>query len=352
MRSVRHSTLITVFFASACGSEGPGNGSGTGDAGSHGDGRCAAEDFRAVSGVNDRGWLMSTWGDGQAAFAVGGVITRQSEAGSGVMYRRDGSTWSEVALPEGTPLLNWVFGFGPDDVWVVGEFGTILRWNGSEWTEFPSLTEQTLWGIWGSGPDDLWAVGGGGQTVSSFEPTILRFDGTSWRQQAVPALDPVSAFQLFKVWGRSADDVYVVGMQGVVLHWDGTELRQIPVPSEGQDWVALWGNERELVLVGGRGDLQISYLADGEWTEIDDRFGPGLNGVWTGEPGTAYAVGERSTLLELDLTSGTIAAQTRMTEDLQDVLHAVHGAGGSVVTVGGNLATLQAPFTGLLFECF
>jgi len=57
-----------------------------------------------------------------------------------------------------TANLSAVWGSGPNDVWAVGDNGTIVRWNGAVWSPVASGTTNDLLGIWGSGPDDIWAV--------------------------------------------------------------------------------------------------------------------------------------------------------------------------------------------------
>jgi len=64
-----------------------------------------------------------------------------------------------------TNFLNGVWGSGASDVWAVGDFGTIVHWNGNAWTSVSSGTTNYLSGIWGSA-SDVWVVGSSG--------TILR----------------------------------------------------------------------------------------------------------------------------------------------------------------------------------
>ena len=56
--------------------------------------------------------------------------------------------------------------------WAVGVWGTIIHWDGSAWTKFPSGTFQRLTAVWGHAPNDVWAVG--------YANTILHWDGVVW----------------------------------------------------------------------------------------------------------------------------------------------------------------------------
>src|SRR5215470_10513682 len=55
--------------------------------------------------------------------------------------------------------LNRLWGTAPDDVWAVGDVGTILHFDGERWTRFPSGTRDSLVAIGGRGVGDAWAIG-------------------------------------------------------------------------------------------------------------------------------------------------------------------------------------------------
>ena len=94
------------------------------------------------------------------------------------------------------------------DVYVVGAGGTILHYDGTEWTIMDSGTTERLTGIWGSSSSDIFAVGRNG--------TILHYDGSNWSQ-----MDGGTRKELTGIWGSSSTDVFVVGKEGTILHYDG-----------------------------------------------------------------------------------------------------------------------------------
>lgn len=278
--------------------------------------------------ASETGWKMNIWGPSTTdLFSAGGSIP------AGSMVRFDGAAATVADLPAGLPLLNWSFGFGANDVHVVGNEGTILHYDGA-WTVVTSPTDQDLWGVWGAAPDDVWAVGGTARGVDGI-PTLLHFDGSAWETVTAPTLTPSNVHAFFKVWGSGAADVYVVGDVGVVVHWDGSVWEELLVGAE-DDLVAVWGTgPNDVTAVGGRSNGVVAHWNGTEWRSSFLTPLPGLNGVWMREPGVAHIVGLRGTLAVLD------TATFEFTESLPDEVldfHSVYGVGGELFAVGGNLA--------------
>lgn len=279
--------------------------------------------------ASETGWKMNIWGPSPTElYSAGGSIDE------GVLVRFDGTDATEVTLPEAVPLLNWTFGFGSDDMHVVGNEGTLLHYDGTEWSVMTSPTDQDLWGVWGAAPNDLWAVGGTARS-STGTPTLLHYDGAAWSTVTPPALTPSNVKAFFKVWGSSASDVYVVGDVGVVIHYDGTSWEELLVGAE-DDLVAVWGTgPDDVVAVGGRSNGIVSHWNGTEWRSEFLTPLPGLNGVWMREPGVAHIVGLRGTIAVFDAETFTV------TEALPDEnldYHSIFGVDGELFAVGGNLA--------------
>ena len=60
----------------------------------------------------------------------------------------------------------------------------------------------------GTGPADVWAVG--------LEGSVQHFDGTAWMPSPSGTTD-----NLRGVWALAPDDAWAVGAHGTMLHWDG-----------------------------------------------------------------------------------------------------------------------------------
>lgn len=306
------------------------------------DGGGESRQWREAFDATETGWLLNVWGpSGDDLYAVGG------SPDTGVVMHHDGDGWSELDTGLDVPLLNWTWGFGPDRIWMVGNGGTIIHWDGSTWTrqELETPTDQALWGVWGASPDDLWAVGGNGRAEG--QATILRYDGSVWRTVAVPALERSNVWAFFKVWGTGPDDVWMVGQRGAVLQWNGSELVEHLVGTS-EDLISVWGTGPDhIAVVGGRGNGVVSTWDGAEWHTDPLAPVPGLNGVWMRRPDVVHAVGALGTIVTIDFDTHDV---TESYQDTADDFHSVFGdPSGHITTVGGNLAQVAGPYRGIAY---
>lgn len=289
------------------------------------------------------GWLLNVGGTGpEALLAVGGAPD------GGVVWRWNGSVWSEDVDVPAVPLLNWTQAFATEE-WIVGNEGTVLRHDATGYRLSEAPTEENLWGVWGDSPSDLWAVGGSGFMGS--EATILRYDGSAWRQITTPELTRAGVRAFFKVWGRAADDVWIVGQAGVVLHWDGSAFEELFVGAS-DDLIAVWGlADGRVAVVGGRGNARC-FLSDGyvpggtEWREVSLGPAPGLNGVWFRDD-EVHVVGVEGYTATIDFHGGDFVEEYL---DTRLDLHAIFGTSEGLTTVGGNFAQAAGPYRGVAWR--
>lgn len=299
-------------------------------------------DWQPAFDADSSGWILSVWGAEGERYAVGG--RRQEE---GVIMHFDGSAWNEITSSIDFPLLNWVYGFSADDVFMVGNDGRSFHYDGEALSEIETPTEARLWGVWGATRDDLYAVGGNGRTDDV--PVLLHYDGVAWSEVAYPELERANVRAFFKVWGSSANDVIVVGQRGVILRYDGSTWQEFGAGT-GEDLISVWGTGPDrVVAVGSRTNGVIATWDGTEWRSGSLSPMPGLNGVWTGDGNTVHVVGVFGTVARIDFD--TFAVE----EDIVDVdndFHAIFGDGESLTAVGGNLAAgLNAPtYNGTVFE--
>ena len=295
------------------------------------------EGWQEAFDASESGWLLSVWGAPDDLWAVGGVPDPSTAI---VMHRYEGE-WKTVDPPAGTPLLNWVFGFG-EEIFIAGQEGVVLHRVDGDFDTMTTPTDQDLWGVWGSSPTDVWAVGG--NPFPGGEPTIIHYDGSAWTSVEVPELMRANVFAFFKVWGSGPNDVWVVGQRGAVVHFDGTTWTEELIGAS-VDMISLWGTGPDrIAVVGGRGNGTF-YTYDGStWTEGEIPLGlPGLNGVWVDD--RIHVVGEQGTIASFDFDTRTLVEDQSIPSAL--TLHAIFGDGQRLTTVGGNLNSPVAPFVGI-----
>jgi hypothetical protein len=107
-------------------------------------------------------------------------------------------------------------------------------------------------------------------------------------------MDSGTEDDLSAVWGTGTDDVWVIGLQGSVFHWDGATLsdRSADVPVSGYLFDISGASADEIWIVGrGEGEEGIVLRWDGNTFSAQNSGTPRqLNGVWAGGQET-WAVG-------------------------------------------------------------
>ncbi len=251
------------------------------------------------------GALLSIWGASPTdVWAVGGPLGNSGF--DAMVIRFDGVGWRSVTVPDVRGDAGvaksywWVHGTSERDVWLVGEGGRITHWDGVSFQEIASGTDATLFGVWAASPSDVWAVGGTPEQASADNDVVLHWDGSSWSRVSLPS---PKGGALFKVWGTSSDNLYIVGEKGVIWHKKGGELALETAPNViGRLTTVAGCSATEVYAVGGRDVL----VSDGNtWARapIDPlKLVNDVNGV-SCESGHVVIVGGGS--LKLRLERGT-----------------------------------------------
>ncbi len=229
--------------------------------------------------------VLSVWGTRGDVFAVGGSL------GNGLptlALRYDGRDWRELR-PGGTETFWWVNGTSASDVWMVGEKGRIAHFDGTSFAPHTSGTTATLWGVWAFSSNDVWAVGGtpGGGTAQPND-IVLHYDGAAWKPETLP--DAPLGRALFKVWGTSSNELYVVGEAGTIWHRKGsTWTLESKTPLATGTLFTVYGcSANEVYAVGGNDVLR----SDGTtWSKVTIDLSSQVNGVSCAAPGVVAVVG-------------------------------------------------------------
>jgi len=232
------------------------------------------------------GAVLSAWGTGpDDVYVVGGPLGDTGFEAVAVHY--DGTAWTKLS-PGGATSFWWVHGSGAEDVWMVGEQGRLTHWDGKSFAESPPLTTATMWGVWAASPTDAWAVGGtpeGG--TSAPNDIVLHWDGAHWAEEALPGT-PLGR-SLYKVWGTSSSDLYVVGEAGTIWHRKGTTWAQEANPATSTLFTVYGCSATDVYAVGG--DDVLHSDGGGTWTKVSITLGNSVNGVSCNPGGDVLVVG-------------------------------------------------------------
>ena len=195
------------------------------------------------------------------------------------------TSWELQKIPLWNGFLRGIWGSSSSAVFTVGDAGTILHYDGSDWAYVHSGTANGLNGVWGSSPSDVFAVGDSG--------TVLHYDGAVWR-----AMASGTAADITGIWGTSWSSVFCVLSTGAVLHYDGLAWTTI-YGGPGHALNAVWGSSSsDVFAVGDGGD--IVHFDGSSWTHMDSGTGSRLNAVWGAGSSDVYAAGSSGTLLRYD----------------------------------------------------
>ncbi|MEZ4266929.1 MAG: hypothetical protein R3F39_11160 [Myxococcota bacterium] len=204
--------------------------------------RAAEEDFEALSIAMDVP-LYGVWGPSVDDFYVVGGAT-DARNGPGVAFRVKGSVVTPVAgMPAAlspTAAFFKVWGSGPDDVWIVGEGGTVLHGGESGWSLELLPDAARLVTVHGDG-DLVMAVGGASDGLA-FEHT-----GGVWSSVDVGQVGIIQGVHV-----AAGGLAVVAGLNDVVLaRRAGVYSTMGPTPA-GRDWHGVWiGPAGDVWLAGG-----------------------------------------------------------------------------------------------------
>jgi len=168
--------------------------------------------------------------------------------------------------------LEAIWGSAPDNVYAVGESGTIVHYDGVAWSRMATPTPVI-------GYSDVWGVGNEVYAIGNTESSgrIDRFDGTSW----APFRTFATNQYLSAIHGRSATDFWVGGANAgspVLYHFTGTSS---PTSTSCSGLAAginsIWVDPASTKAWATDGNGGMCVLSTGVWTLMS---GIDLEWVW------------------------------------------------------------------------
>jgi hypothetical protein len=228
---------------------------------------------------------------GALGFDVFAVGASSPDGRGPLLLRYDGASWQRLATGAKGDL--WWISDRPVDglLYLSGSDGLILRLDPATLLidREPAPSGITLFGIWGTSQDNLWAVGGDPQSPSK-GGVVLRRTSLGWTPETgVAGALPGDVPSIYKIWGRSATEIYAVGLQGTALSYDGSHWSVIPTGST-EPLFTLSGDASLVAATGGSFQGVILELAGGSFTDHAPSGVPQINGVSVRD-GAAVAVG-------------------------------------------------------------
>jgi hypothetical protein len=141
--------------------------------------------------------------------------------------------------------------------------------------------KENMYGVWGSGPKDVWAVGDNNN--------ILHWDGEAWSS----SLSGTNGY-LKAVWGSSATDVWAVGASYIsiggtapadILHWDGSQWTASDANGV-EELEGIWGNSADDVWAVGS---SVAHWDGQNWAPTESQFE--AHAIWGAAADDIWAVG-------------------------------------------------------------
>lgn len=171
-------------------------------------------------------------------WAVGAIAGRPTT----LLMRADAGRWTILPKPTGLDdlaTLQAVAMDSPEDGWLIAQnpfpkhdrnssftLGSVLlRYHDGQWRIASQTIPHQLWALTLRTASDGWAVGSDG--------SIIHWDGAQW---SPTPLAPDSRFSgslyLDAIAAPSATEAWAAGMGGVMLRWDGSTWRAVDLPAQ------------------------------------------------------------------------------------------------------------------------
>jgi hypothetical protein len=177
-------------------------------------------------------------------------------------------------LPKTFGLLTNLTQFEDDTVYVKGTGG---------WEAQPSGIKETLFDLWGDSWNNLYGVG--------MQGVVAHFNGYSWQPQPGGPDD----IALRSVYGADGA-VFAVGDKGTALTFDGATWKQMPSPG-GANLRAVWAGSKVSVIAVGD---YCAYLWDGaKWNFMPGQVFHKINGVFGVNSANVWAVADYGKIIRL-----------------------------------------------------
>lgn len=234
-------------------------------------------------------------GPGPCSITVTGPS--QLEAGASPrICNKDGWCWMNP-LPQGN-TLRAIWGSAANDVWAVGDNGTILHYDGMTWINVDVGEKIDLYSICATDKDNIWIVSGSG--------SVLEYRKGKWE----PAKTVRSGYELWSCHAVNNNNVFATSSDSVVNRFNGStwSVAASSLFAERAGVSALWINQKYegwLFDRGGRG----ATLKDDKWTATGASLGFPVYAMAGWQDSPLWAVGGGASMWSVDKWQATALPQ-------------------------------------------
>ena len=221
-------------------------------------------------------------------------------AGQGVWLAGDNGTLlyydgrQLAAVPSGT--TSDLTGIAASDdgqtVWAVGKEGTVLVFSGSAWLPLASQTTANLRGVWVSpNGQQAWVVGDNGTVIQYQGPPEARSRST------VSLPDPYKGLAVLAVSGRTADNVWIAGQGQMLLKYEAGSFVQKSPPITSGSLRAVWVAGSDVFAAGDGGVLLHYNLPAAKLETVPSGTPYNLRALWGTDADNYWFSGDQGTAI-------------------------------------------------------
>jgi hypothetical protein len=155
--------------------------------------------------------------------------------------------------------LHSSWGTSSANMYSVGDGGTILHFDGTNWTRMASGTTKKLQNVWGTDNQHIWAAG---WDVNHAISELLRYDGISWREESLETNGEGYKWGLGSIWACDSAGTCVAFSSGSQL-FRKTSLAEWR--EDDSDRIGNRGSDGGYIGVTVRGNSPNDLIVGGNW---------------------------------------------------------------------------------------
>jgi hypothetical protein len=245
-----------------------------------------------------------------------------------------------------------------NNIWAVGEIYmndsignpdltryNLAFWNGSSWEikRIPYFYQgqpfyHPIQSVFAFSQNDIWFCGNG----------VIHWDGNSFIPMPIPS-NVWGPYQMNKIWGSSSNDLYVVGNNGNIAHYNGINWARI-MSGTTLPFQDIWGasgddGERQILAIASNkfstGGKYLVRLFENSAVHMNDAISTAvsLSGIWFVPNSKYYMVGDG--IYNKHLLSENIWQFDQIISLIQYYPYCIRGVGINDLVVCGDAGTIS-----------